>query len=139
VDLKELRKSIEKAFEDEKTVQKVVFAPNGLLDLAFIEAKAINPPLLQELSEIKAYYINLYDSKFNKKFDSTVPSAIQFGKIHPLSQSIADCRKILSSYGLTEVEYDCVDGIGWGGSGGGSSGGLASSLYFLLLVLNRLP
>ena len=45
----------------------------------------------------------------NKNFDSTIPSAIQFGKIHPLSQVIADCRKILSSYGMTEVEYGCVD------------------------------
>ena len=107
----ELKKLIEDAFLDPTTVLKVVFDNGGLIDQAFKDAKNKDPSLLKEISKIKGHYEKLYKTKFLKKnnIDTTIPCYKKFGKLHPLSKSIEDARRILSSYGLTEVKYACIE------------------------------
>ena len=55
--------------------------------------------------------MNLYDAKFSakNKIDSTIPCYQDFGKIHPLSQTIEETRNIMISHGLTEVKSSCIE------------------------------
>lgn len=110
VDLEKLRKSIESALQDTEISADAIFGAGGLIDIAFREAKASNTNLLKEIAEIRSHYLKIYNSKVPKnEFDSTIPCGRKFGQIHPLSKAIMDCKRILSSYGLTEVEYNLIE------------------------------